>query len=111
TALVASVANPKAFRSGRGLLGMDRAGAEAELERRQGQTRQYQQTRRPLSAQSIHDRRARRDPLCQDPRHRAPTVAHHIISQATDQGRRHRVANKLARMASAMSAKHETDKK
>ena len=44
TALVASIADPKAFRSGRDFLGMDRARAEAELKRRQGQTRQYQQT-------------------------------------------------------------------
>ena len=36
TALVASVADPKAFRSGTGLLGLDRACAKAELERRQG---------------------------------------------------------------------------
>ena len=44
TALVASVADPKAFRSGARLLGLDRARAEAALERRQGEARQYQQT-------------------------------------------------------------------
>ena len=66
TALVASVADAKAFRSGR-LLSLDRAGAEATLERGQGQTRQYQQARRSLSAQPVHRWRTRRDPLCQDP--------------------------------------------
>src|SRR5258705_6337112 len=48
TALIASVADPKTFRSGRDILGLDRARAEATLERRQGQARQYQQARRPL---------------------------------------------------------------
>jgi len=66
TALVASVADAKAFRSGR-LLSLDRARAEATLERGQGQTRQYQQARRSLSTQPVHRWRTRRDPLCQDP--------------------------------------------
>jgi hypothetical protein len=39
------------------LLGLDWAGAEAELERRQGQVRRYQQAGRSLSAQPVHDRR------------------------------------------------------
>jgi Transposase len=69
----------KGFSIRTGLLGLDRAGAEAELERRQGQTRQYQQTRRSLSSQPVHGRRARRDPVRQNTRHRAPAVAHHII--------------------------------
>ena len=42
TALVASVADPKAFRSGRSFLGLDRPCAAAALERGQGQARQYQ---------------------------------------------------------------------
>ena len=37
TALVASIGDPKAFRSGRDFLGLDWARPEAELERRQGQ--------------------------------------------------------------------------
>ena len=45
TALVGSVADPKTFRSGRKLLGLDSVGAEAALERGQGQARRYQQAR------------------------------------------------------------------
>ena len=71
-------------------LGLDRARAEAELERRQGQARQYQQTRRSLSAQPVHHRCARRDPLCQDPRHRASALAHSVAGAATHEGRGHR---------------------
>ena len=88
TALVASVADPKTFRSGRDFLG--RAGAEAELERRQGQARQYQQARRSLPAQPVHGGRTGGDPLCQDPRHPASALAHWIVGAATHQGRRHR---------------------
>ena len=44
TALVASVANPKAFRSAE-LLSLDRARAEAALERGQGQARHHKQAR------------------------------------------------------------------
>ena len=90
TALVASIADPKVFRSGRGLLGLDRSRPEAELEWRQGQARQYQQTRRSLSAQSVHDRRVGCDPLCQDPWHQAPALAHRVAGAATYEGRGHR---------------------
>ena len=41
TALVASVADPKSLPVGAGLLSLDWAGAEAELERRQGAARQF----------------------------------------------------------------------
>jgi transposase len=90
TALVASVADPKAFRSARhfsawiGLVpkqhssgGKDRLG-------------QYQQTGRPLSAQPVYGRRARRHPLCQDPRNQASTLAHRVAGSEADQGRRDR---------------------
>ena len=90
TALVASVADPKAFRSGTGLLGLDWAGAEAELERRQGQAWQYQQARRSLFAKPVHGGRTRRDPLCQDPWHPASALAHRVAGAAPHQGRRHR---------------------
>ena len=69
TALVASVGDPRAFRSRAGFFGLDRARAEAELERGQGKARQHQQTRRSVSAQPVHGRRAGSDPLCQTPRH------------------------------------------
>ena len=83
TALVASVADPKGFPVGARLLGLDWARAEAELERRQGQARQYQQARRSLSAQSVHDRRVGGGSLCQNPWHRAPALAHGIAGAAT----------------------------
>jgi Transposase IS116/IS110/IS902 family len=72
TALVASIADPKAFRSGRDFsawVGL----VPKQLERRQGQAWQYQQTRRSLFAQPVHGWRACRHPLCQDPRLRAST--------------------------------------
>ena len=90
TALVASVADPKGFPVRARLLGLDWARAEAELERRQGQARQYQQTRRSLSAQSVHDRRVRRGSLCQNPRYKASALAHGIAGAATHEGRGHR---------------------
>jgi Transposase len=75
---------------GTGFLGLGWAGAEAELERGQGQAWQYQQARRSLFAQPFHGWRTRSDPLCQDPRHRASALAHWIVGAATHQGRRHR---------------------
>jgi transposase len=89
TALVASVANPRAFRSGRDFsawIGL----AEATLEWGQGQARQYQQTRRSLSAQPVHGRRTGCDPLRQDPWHQTPALAHCIVGQAANEGRRDR---------------------
>ena len=77
---VAADANDKRFR----------ARAEAELEWRQGQARQYQQTRRSLSAQSVHDRRLGGDPLCQNPWHQASALAHRVAGAETNQGRGHR---------------------
>ena len=73
-----------------GLLGLDRARAEAELERRQGQARQYQQARRSLSAQPVHDWGVSRDPLRQDLWHRASPLAHGAAGAAAHQGRGHR---------------------
>ncbi len=64
TALVASVADPKAFRSGRNFSAWIGLGTEAALQRGQGQTRRYQQAGGPLSAQPVRGRRARRHPLC-----------------------------------------------
>ena len=90
TALVASVADPKAFRSGRdfsawiGLVPKQNSSGGKE------QARQYQQTRRSLSAQPVHGRRARRDPLCQNPWHQASALAHGFVGAATHQGRGYR---------------------
>jgi transposase len=90
TALVASICRSEGVPIRKGLLGLDRARAEAELEWRQGQAWQYQQTRRSLSAQPVHDRRLGCDPLCQNPWHRASALAHGTTGAATDEGRGHR---------------------
>ena len=42
------------------------------------------------SAQPVHRRRTRRDPLCQDPRHPASALAYGIAGVEADQGSRHR---------------------
>ena len=91
TALVASVPDPKAFRSGRNFSAwIDWASSEAALKRGQGQARQYHQARRSLSAQLVHRRCPRRDPLCQDQWHPASALACGIAGAKADQGRRHR---------------------
>ena len=90
TALVASVADPRTFRSGRnfsawiGLVpkqhssgGKDRLGSISK----QGDR---------YLAQPVRGRCTRRHPLCQDPRHQTPPLAHGTVGPATDQGRRHR---------------------
>jgi len=90
TALVASVADPKAFRSGRNFSAWLGLVPKQHSRRGQEQARQHQQARRSLSAQPVHRRGSRRDPLCQDPWHPTSALADSIIGQAADQGRRHR---------------------
>jgi hypothetical protein len=79
---------------GTGFLGLDWTRPEAELERGQGQARQHQQARRSLSAQLVHRRCARRDPLCEAPRHRTSTMACGIAGASANQGRCHRARQK-----------------
>ena len=62
----------------------------AAVEWRQGQARQYQQTRRSLFAQSVHDRRLGCDPLCQNPWHQTSTLAYRAAGAETNEGRGHR---------------------
>ena len=90
TALVASVADPKAFRSGRNFSAWLGLVPKQHSRRGQEQARQHQQARRSLSAQPVRRRRPRRHPLCQDPWHKASALAYGIIGAAADQGRRHR---------------------
>ena len=71
-------------------LGLDWARPQAAFERRQGQARQYQQTRRSLSTQPLRGRCTRRHPLRQDPRHQASALAHGIACTAPYEGRRDR---------------------
>ena len=75
TALVASVADPNAFRSGRNF------SAWIGLVPKQHSS---------LSAQPVHRRRTCRHPLCQDQWHPASALAYGIAGAATDQSRRHR---------------------
>ena len=99
TALVASVADPKGFPIRAQLLGLDWARAEAALERRQGQARQYQQTGRPLSAQAVGGRRT----ACPLP---SPWLTA-LLARRPTKVAAIALANKLARMAWAMIAKGE----
>ena len=104
TALVASVADPKAFRSGRnfsawiGLVpkqhssgGKDRLGSISK----QG------------AAQPVHCRSPRRDPLCQDPRHKASPWLTALLARRPTKVAAIALANKIARMAWAMMARGE----
>ncbi len=106
TALVASVADPKVFRSGRnfsawiGLVpkqhssgGKDRLGSISK------QGDRYLRSLFVAGALVRH-------PLCQDPRHQHRQWLTALLL-ANRQGRCHRTANKLARMAWAMMARGE----
>jgi transposase len=90
TALVATVADPSAFRSGRnfsawiGLVpkqhsigGKERLGSISK----QGDS---------LPARPVHGRCTRRHPLCQDLWHQASALAHSVVGQAANEGRGHR---------------------
>jgi transposase len=90
TALVASVADPKAFRSGRDFSAWIGLVPKQHSSGGKAKTRQHQQTRRSLSAQPVHGRRAGSDPLCQDPWHQASALAHSGVGQAANEGRCHR---------------------
>jgi transposase len=71
TALVASVAGPNAFRSGRDFS----ACAQAELDRRQSQAGQCEQAGRPVPLQFVYGRRSLSDQIRQDAWYRASAVA------------------------------------
>ena len=90
TALVASVADPKALPIRPQLLGLDRAGTQTALERGSGQARQYQQKGGPLSARPVRGRRTRRHPLCQAPWHQVSAMGRSVAGTTADQSRRHR---------------------
>jgi transposase len=90
TALVATVADPKAFRSGRNFSAWIGLVPKQHSSGGQRQARQCQQTRRSLSAQPVRGWRARGHPICQDPWYQASALAHGIIGAEADQGRRHR---------------------
>ena len=89
TALVASIADPKAFRSGRdfsawvGLVPkQNSSGGKDKLGSISKQGDRY-------FAQPVHGWRARRDSLCQDPWHRSSALAHSITGPAAHQGCSH----------------------
>ena len=90
TALVASVADPKAFRSGRNFSAWIGLVPKQHSSGGKDKLGSIQQARRSLSAQPVHRRRTRCDPLCQAPWLPASTLAYGIAGTAADQGRRHR---------------------
>src|SRR5262249_13675717 len=87
--------------------GLDRPCTKATLERGQGQARQYQQTRRSLSAQPVHRWRARCHPLCQDPWHQTSLWLTALLARRPTKVVAIALANKIARMAWAMMARGE----
>ena len=103
TALVASVANPKAFRSGRDFsawIGLvpDPAGTSQHGSALcRGSTPAEARTGSAVSASRgiaitklVHGRSSGRHSLRQDPRHQTPAMAHGLVGAAPDKGRRHR---------------------
>jgi transposase len=86
TALVASVADPKAFRSGRdfsawiGLVPTQNSSGGKERLGNIGKR----------GDRYLRSLRAGRDPLCQNPRHQASALAHGIAGAAAHKGRRDR---------------------
>jgi transposase len=90
TALVAGVADPKAFRSARHFAAWVGLVPKQHSRRGQGQAREHQQAGRSLLAKPVYGRGARRHSVCQDPRHWASSLAHCIVSAAANKGRRDR---------------------
>ena len=89
TALVASVADPKTFRSGRNFsawIGLDPKQHSSGV----GIGSADQQTGGSLSAQPVRGRRTRRHSLCQDPRHQVSALGRSVAGTTADQSRRHR---------------------
>jgi hypothetical protein len=81
TALVACVADPRAFRSGRDFSAW--VGLVPKQHSSGGKDRWHQQEGRSLPARSIHRRGAGSHPLCQDPRHQASSMAYGVPSRAS----------------------------
>ena len=82
TALVASVADPKIFRSGRDFSAW--IGLVPKQNSSGGKDRLGNISKR------FHDWCVSRHPLCQNPWHQAPSLAHGATGAATHQGRRYR---------------------
>src|SRR5205085_10915892 len=97
---------PEGIPIGARLLGLDRASAQTELERRQAKARRHQQAGRSLSTRPVHDRRTGRDPLRQGSRRQAPAMAQSLARRPTKVAAI-ALANKIARMAWAMMARGE----
>ena len=85
SALVATIPDPHAFRSGRNLAAWIWPGAETELQRRQGATGWNHQARQPIPAADARRRGACGDPLRRAARH-APTLAGAFDGAPPDEG-------------------------
>src|SRR5215475_11445976 len=87
TALVASVANPKAFRSGRNFSAWIGLVPKQHSSGGKDKLGSYQQTGRSLSAQPVHSWRAGSHSLCQDPWHQTSALAYRTIGATAHQSR------------------------
>ena len=87
SALVASIPDAHAFRSGARRVSLDRSGAEAELERRQGAIGPHLEGRQSVSAITAHDRGILSDQTRQAGGQHASTMACRSDGTATDEGR------------------------
>ena len=90
TALVASVADPKVFRSGRNFSAW--IGLVPKQHSSGGRARLGSIKGGPLSARPVRGRRTRRHPLCQAPWHQVSAVGRSIAGTTADQGRCHRAS-------------------
>jgi transposase len=106
SAFAASVADPHDLQDRSRSCGVDRPGAQAELERWQGASRRHLACRQPLSAADASCRRDGGDQARRAARHQA-TVAHSTPRQARDEGRGVALANKTARMVWALMTSGE----
>ena len=86
TALVAEIGDWKAVLVGAQSCCLDRVGAQAAYDRRQGQARQYHQAGQSILAMVAGRRRHGRHPLRAEARHREAAVARPIDGAPTDQG-------------------------
>ena len=86
TALVASIADPKGFQSGRDFSAWIGLVPKQNSSGGKGKAWQYQQTRGSLSALPVHGGGARRHPLCQNPWDQASALACGTAGKAADEG-------------------------
>ena len=90
TALVASVADPKVFRSGRNFSAWIGLVPKQHSSGRRARLGSISKKGGPLSARPVRGRRTRRHPLCQAPWHQVSALGRSIAGTTADQSRCHR---------------------